>query len=193
MQGCECQLLAGIRSALLRPELAEMHAAIATVIDSEAICPNTGTMTIMQMCYCVKSEASKFLDSARSTFNRLTEELQEQVLTSLAFTGIPSWQEVQWHGVEQWVHGHNVSCKCMRTQHDGRPLRFLQPPVSDRKVKHAAQRARRHRRRCSAWQAGVLAQARLAPAVQQEGPLCSMSRWRGLTGIRPARKARLPW
>lgn len=72
-------LLKGIMSTILRPELGEMRKAIAAVIDEAADCSNTRALTTMQMCYTVKPFVNKFLDSARASFNSLTEELQQKV------------------------------------------------------------------------------------------------------------------
>ena len=77
--GAKSTLLRGIQTALLRPELEAMRTAIAAIAADEAACSNTSALTTMQLCYCVKSDANKFLDSARAAFNSLTEELHAKV------------------------------------------------------------------------------------------------------------------
>lgn len=75
-------LLQGIRDTLLRPQLSDTSEAIANIVDENAECSSSATLTTMQMCYCVKQDANKFLDSARAAFNSLTEDLQAQVSAS---------------------------------------------------------------------------------------------------------------
>ena len=76
-------LLKGIRDTLLRQELIDMSAAIGAIIDEHAECSSSAALTTMQMRYCVKQDANKFLDSARMAFNNLTEDLQAQARSAV--------------------------------------------------------------------------------------------------------------
>lgn len=66
----------GIRKTLEKRELAGLLERINEVLD-DVHCPNTGSMTQMQLCNCVKPEVNAFLDAARSRFNQLSEDLQQ--------------------------------------------------------------------------------------------------------------------
>jgi hypothetical protein len=78
LAGTTSTLLKGIMSTILRPELGEMSKMIAAVIDEAADCSNASALTTMQMCYTVKPFVNKFLDTARASFNSLTEDLQQK-------------------------------------------------------------------------------------------------------------------
>jgi hypothetical protein len=79
MGNATSMLLKGVRDTMLCSELSDMSDAIAEVIHESAECSNRSAITTMQMVYCVKDGANKFLDSARAAFNSLTEDLQSQV------------------------------------------------------------------------------------------------------------------
>ena len=70
-------LLSGIRNTLERPELTGLLERISEIVD-DVHCPNTSSMTQMQLCNCVKPEVNAFLDAARNRFNQLSEDLQQQ-------------------------------------------------------------------------------------------------------------------
>jgi hypothetical protein len=70
-------LLTGIRQTLEKKELMGLLNQIKDIVD-DVHCPNTGSMTQMQLCNCVKPDVNTFLDAARNRFNSLSEELQQQ-------------------------------------------------------------------------------------------------------------------
>jgi hypothetical protein len=72
-------LLAGIRNMLDQQELSDLLESISQIVDEDAQCPRTGTLTQLQLCACIQPEVDAFLDAARKRFNQLSEELQQQV------------------------------------------------------------------------------------------------------------------
>lgn len=77
LKPCKSILLTGIRNTLEKKELIRLLERINEIVD-DVHCPNTGSMTQMQLCNCVKPEVNAFLDAARNRFNQLSEELQQQ-------------------------------------------------------------------------------------------------------------------
>ena len=70
-------LLSGIRNTLAKTELVGLLERINEIVD-DVHCPNTSSMTQMQLCNCVKPEVNAFLDASRNRFNQLSEDLQQQ-------------------------------------------------------------------------------------------------------------------
>lgn len=69
-------LLTGIRKTLEKKELVGLLECINEIVD-DVHCTGS-TMTRMQICNCVKPEVNAFLDAARTRFNQLSEDLQQQ-------------------------------------------------------------------------------------------------------------------
>jgi hypothetical protein len=78
---CDSTLLKSAGATQLQGELAAVLEAINALVDEGAEVPKSSMMTTMQMCYCIKEGAHALLDHARETFNNLSTELQEQVLS----------------------------------------------------------------------------------------------------------------
>lgn len=61
----------------MKSELQQLLETINTIVD-DGWEPGKALNQI-QMCYCIKPGVNQFLDAARDRFNRLTEDLQNQV------------------------------------------------------------------------------------------------------------------